>query len=105
MAKGKQSAVEKPVRGVDDEDQATLAAIDEGISDADAGRTIPIKKVRERAAKWVPASSSAKERRTIWQRSLAGLLKTIQKLHRVSGTAYWTTVNCWAVSPEWAIRS
>jgi len=47
MANGKESAVEKPVRNVDDENEATLAAIDEGIGDADAGRTIPIKKVRE----------------------------------------------------------
>lgn len=62
MAKGKESAVEKPARNVDDENEATLAAIDEGIDDADAGRTIPIKKARERAAKWISASSSPKGR-------------------------------------------
>jgi predicted transcriptional regulator len=32
---------------IDDEDDETLAAIAEGIRDAEAGRTIPIEKVRK----------------------------------------------------------
>jgi predicted transcriptional regulator len=39
-----------PVPGVDDndEDDETLAAIDEGMRDAEAGRTIPAEEVRRR---------------------------------------------------------
>ena len=47
---------------MEDEDEKTLAAIDEGIRDAEAGRTIPIEKVRKRVRKWITASSSRKER-------------------------------------------
>jgi predicted transcriptional regulator len=32
---------------VDDEDEETLAAIDEGIRDAEAGRVVPAEKARE----------------------------------------------------------
>lgn len=47
MAKVKQGKLDRPAPVIDDEDEETLAAIDEGIRDANAGRTIPIKKVRE----------------------------------------------------------
>ena len=45
-----------------DEDEETLAAIDEGIRDADEGRTVPIEEVRKRMHEWITASSSPKER-------------------------------------------
>lgn len=47
MAKAKDFEFEKPIANVVDEvdeDEATLAAIDEGIRDAKAGRTVPIDK-------------------------------------------------------------
>jgi len=47
MAKVKESNFEKPVPVADDEEQATLAAIDEGVRDAKAGRTIPAEEVRK----------------------------------------------------------
>ena len=47
---------------LDDEDEQTLAAIDEGIRDADAGRTVPLDEVRRRLPKWITSSSSRKER-------------------------------------------
>jgi predicted transcriptional regulator len=62
VAKAKEFDFEKPIPVVEDEDEKTLAAIDEGIRDAEAGRTIPIEKVRKRLHKWTTASSSRKER-------------------------------------------
>lgn len=47
---------------LDEEDEETLAAIDEGIRDAKAGRTIPAEEVRERLPKWITASSTRKGR-------------------------------------------
>jgi predicted transcriptional regulator len=41
----------------DDEDEETLAAIDEGIRDAEAGRTIPIEEVRKHLQKWISRKS------------------------------------------------
>lgn len=62
MAKTKESDFEKPAPVQDEEDRATLAAIDEGLRDAKAGRTIPVEKVRELLPKWISASSSRKGR-------------------------------------------
>lgn len=45
MAKVKKSGIEKPIPLDDGEDDATLAAIDEGIRDAKAGRTVPAEEV------------------------------------------------------------
>ena len=39
-----------------------LAAIDEGIRDADAGRTVPIEQVRRLLPKWITASSSRRRK-------------------------------------------
>ena len=47
---------------MDDEDKATLAAIDEGIRDAEAGRTTPLEQVRKLLPRWIIAPSSRKER-------------------------------------------
>ena len=46
MAKSKKFDLENPAPAVDDEDEATLAAIDEGMREAEAGRTLPPEKVR-----------------------------------------------------------
>jgi predicted transcriptional regulator len=62
MAKTKDFDIEKPVPVTDDEDEATLAAIDEGVRDAKAGRTVSIEKVRKLLPKWITGSSSRKER-------------------------------------------
>jgi predicted transcriptional regulator len=40
------------------EDEGTLAAIDEGIRDAEAGRVLLIEDVRRLLPKWITASSS-----------------------------------------------
>lgn len=62
MAKAKESDFEKPAPVIEEEDEATLAAIDEGIRDARAGRTISLEKVRKLLPQWITASSSRKER-------------------------------------------
>jgi predicted transcriptional regulator len=62
MAKAKEFDLDKPAPVIEDEDEQTLAAIDEGIRDAEAGRTLPIEKVRKRMKKWITASSSRKGR-------------------------------------------
>ncbi len=41
-----------PATLLDDEDEETFAAIDEGIRDADAGRTVPIEEVRKLLPQW-----------------------------------------------------
>lgn len=62
MAKAKEFEFEKPVRVSDDEDEATLAAIDKGVDDAKANRTVPIAEVRKLLPTWITGSSSRKER-------------------------------------------
>jgi len=46
----------------EEEGEETLAAIDEGIRDAAAGRTKPLEEVRRLLPEWTTASSSRKER-------------------------------------------
>jgi predicted transcriptional regulator len=62
MAKTKQPGFEKPARGLEVEDEATLAAIDEGLRDSKSGRTVSLERVRELLPKWISASFSRKER-------------------------------------------
>jgi len=62
MAKAKKFDLENPAPMVDDEDHETLAAIDEGMRDADAGRVVPAGRVREMLPKWTTASSTRKKR-------------------------------------------
>ncbi|MGA2301624.1 MAG: hypothetical protein ABSG77_13155 [Candidatus Acidiferrum sp.] len=62
MAKAKEFEFEKPAPVIEEEDETTLAAIDEGIRDAKAGRTVALEKVRKLLPKWITASSSRKER-------------------------------------------
>ena len=60
MAKAKKFELESPVPIPDEEDEDTIAAIDEGIRDAKAGRTVPAEEVRKRLPKWITASSTRK---------------------------------------------
>lgn len=62
MAKTKESNLEKPAPPLEEEDEATLAAIDEGLCDVKSGRTFSLKQVRELLPKWISGSSSRKER-------------------------------------------
>jgi predicted transcriptional regulator len=62
MAKVKKVDLETPEPTVDDEDEETLAAIDDGIRDAKAGRTVPAEQVRLRLPKWTTNSSTRKRR-------------------------------------------
>ncbi len=62
MAKAKKFEFEDPVPVLEDEDEETLAAIDEGIRDAEAGRTVPAEEVRKLLPKWISVSSTRKER-------------------------------------------
>ena len=62
MAEAKKLYLEDPAPVLDEEDEETLAAIDEGIRDADEGRTVPIEEVRKQMHEWITASSSRKER-------------------------------------------
>jgi predicted transcriptional regulator len=47
---------------LEEEDEATLAAIDRGIKAADEGRVVPLEEVRRRMEKWATKSSSPKTR-------------------------------------------
>jgi predicted transcriptional regulator len=62
MAKTKRFELENPAPILDEEDEETLAAIDEGVRDAEAGRTVPAEDVRKRLPKWITASSTRKGR-------------------------------------------
>lgn len=62
MAKSKKFDLENPAPVVDDEDEETLAAIDEGRRDAEAGRTVPTEEVRRLLPKWTTASSTRRKR-------------------------------------------
>jgi predicted transcriptional regulator len=45
---------------LEEEDEATLAAIDRGIKAADEGRVVPLEKVRQQLKMWRTKSSSRK---------------------------------------------
>ncbi len=57
MAKPRKFDREELAAEIGDEDEKTLAAIDAGIGDAKAGRTIPVEAVRKRLRKWVSPKS------------------------------------------------
>ena len=61
MGEAKEFDLGKPAPVIDDEDEARLAAIDEGIHDAKAGRTVPMEKVRKLLPLWITASTSPNE--------------------------------------------
>ena len=50
---------------LDEEDEATLAAIDRGVQSADDGRLVPLEEVRQRMNRWLTKSSSPKTRSVI----------------------------------------
>jgi hypothetical protein len=62
MAKAGRIDFNEPNPNNEEEDEEALAAIDEGIRDAEAGRTVPIEEVRRLLPSWITASSSRKKR-------------------------------------------
>jgi predicted transcriptional regulator len=62
MAKASKFEFENPTPSLDDEDEETLAAIDEGVRDAEAGRAVPAEPVRKLLPQWITASSTRKGR-------------------------------------------
>jgi len=58
MAKVGRIDFDEPTPINEEEDEETLAAIDEGIRDAEAGRTVPMEEARKLLPKWITASSS-----------------------------------------------
>ncbi|MBV9888087.1 MAG: hypothetical protein JO119_16210 [Acidobacteria bacterium] len=62
MAQAKKSRNKRAVPQRDEEDPETLAAIDEGLRDAKAGRVVPAEEVRKLVNKWTSAFSTRKDR-------------------------------------------
>ena len=62
MAEVKKLDLDDPTHILDEEHEETLACIDEGIRDAEAGRTVPIEDVRKLLPQWITNSSSRKGR-------------------------------------------
>jgi hypothetical protein len=63
MAKTKQTDdFERLDQVQNDEDEATLAAIDKGLQDSKTHRTVSLERVRELLPKWISDSSSPKKR-------------------------------------------
>jgi predicted transcriptional regulator len=62
MGKLKKPDLEEPVSLLDDEDEETLAAIDQSVKAADEGRVVPLEKVRQRMKTWFTKLSSRKMR-------------------------------------------
>jgi predicted transcriptional regulator len=60
MAKANKLDLEDNLPVLEHEDQETLAAIDEGIRDANAGRTVPAGEVRKLLPTWTSASNTRK---------------------------------------------
>ena len=62
MAEVKKEDFNESTPLLDEEDEATLAAIDRGIRAADEGRVISMEEVRRRMNQWLTKSSSPKTR-------------------------------------------
>jgi predicted transcriptional regulator len=62
MPKANRVEIEPEISDLRDEDTETLAAIDEGVRDAEAGRTVPAEEVRTRLTKWITSSFTRKGR-------------------------------------------
>jgi len=62
MAKSGRIDFEEPTSIDEEEDEETLAAIDEGIRDVEAGRAVPIAEVRKLLSQLIATSSFPKER-------------------------------------------
>lgn len=61
MAEANRIDFNDPAPFLDEEDEETLAAIDEGIRDAQAGRVVPMEEVRKLMPQWITGFSSRKE--------------------------------------------
>ena len=61
MAERKKLDLDDPPPILDEEDEETLAGIEEGIRDAEAGRTVPMDEVRKLLPQWITRSSSRKK--------------------------------------------
>ena len=62
MPDAKKINFNEPAPLTDEEDDATLAAIDRGIKDADEGRTVPLEEVRKMIPEWISKFESRKKR-------------------------------------------
>ena len=62
MADAKKINFNEPAPLTIKEDDATLAAIDRGIKDADEGRTVPFEEVRKMIPEWISKFESRKKR-------------------------------------------
>jgi len=62
MADAEKKGTDLPVLPAAEEDEKTLAAIDRGIRDADAGRVTPIEEVEKMISTWISKSSSPTRR-------------------------------------------
>jgi predicted transcriptional regulator len=62
MAEVNKRDLVEPESILDEEDKATLAAIDRGIKAADEGRVVSFEKARRRLREWLTKSSSPKTR-------------------------------------------
>lgn len=62
MGEVKKLDFNEPAPILDEEDEATLNAIDRGIQAADEGRVVPLDEVRQRMQTWLTKSSSPKTR-------------------------------------------
>jgi len=62
MADAKKINFNEPAPLIVEEDDATLAAIDRGVKDADAGRTVPLEEVRKMIPEWISKFESRKKR-------------------------------------------
>jgi predicted transcriptional regulator len=58
MAEVKKLDFDQPAPVLDEEDEATLTAIDRGIKAADEGRVVTLEEVRQRMQEWLTKSSS-----------------------------------------------
>jgi predicted transcriptional regulator len=62
MSEVKKQVFDKPAPILEEEDEATLSAIERGIKAAREGRVVPLEEVRRRMQKWPTKSSSPKTR-------------------------------------------
>ena len=61
MAKANKFEFEDPTPSLDDEDEETLATMNDGVRDAEAGRTASAEAVRKILPRWITASSTRKD--------------------------------------------
>ena len=62
MGQSNKLDLDNPAPILDEENEETLAGIDESIRDAKAGRTVPAEDVRKLLPQWITESSTHKKR-------------------------------------------